>query len=149
DPIASDLVADNQNGMVAFSSRGPVQGRRVKPDIVAPGTAILSTRSRATSGKGWALSDDPLYFFEGGTSMATPLVAGCAAVIREYLIKNQQIATPTAALVKATLINSSDFIAGQYVPSETGSSPSFSDGFGRVNVGAIISNAGSLLFKDE
>ena len=32
--------------MVAFSSRGPTHDQRIKPDVVAPGTCILSTRSR-------------------------------------------------------------------------------------------------------
>lgn len=44
-PINSDLVANNINGMAAFSSRGPTSDGRIKPDIVAPGTAIISARS--------------------------------------------------------------------------------------------------------
>ena len=85
DPIASDRMADNPEGMVAFSSRGPTADGRIKPDVVAPGSYILSTRSRDTSSLGWAPSADPLYYFNGGTSMATPLVAGCTALVREYL----------------------------------------------------------------
>jgi serine protease AprX len=76
DPIRSDNVADDAEGMVAFSGRGPTADGRIKPDVVAPGTFILSTRSRATADNGWRLSGDQLYFFMGGTSMATPLVAG-------------------------------------------------------------------------
>lgn len=45
-PIASDKKADNANGMAAFSSRGPTDDGRVKPDIVAPGAYIASTRTR-------------------------------------------------------------------------------------------------------
>jgi serine protease AprX len=79
-----------------------------KPDLVAPGMGILSTRSRATElGTNWGLSLDPNYFFEGGTSMATPLVAGCAAVVREYLLSDG-VQLPSAALVKAMLINGAD-----------------------------------------
>jgi hypothetical protein len=37
--------ADNQNDVASFSSRGPAQNNRRKPDIVAPGSWILSTRS--------------------------------------------------------------------------------------------------------
>lgn len=37
--------ADNQNQVAAFSSVGPAQNMRRKPDVVAPGTWILSTRS--------------------------------------------------------------------------------------------------------
>jgi hypothetical protein len=138
EPIASDLVANNPDGMVAFSGRGPARTQRIKPDVVAPGTAILSSRSRATSSNGWGLTADPLYFFEGGTSMATPLVAGCAAVVREFLITARQIANPGAALVKAVLINGATNISGQYAPSEAGAVPNNSEGFGRVDMRASI-----------
>ena len=46
EPIASDKEADNPDGMAAFSSRGPTDDGRVKPDIVAPGTFIASMRTR-------------------------------------------------------------------------------------------------------
>jgi len=137
-PIANDLVADNADGMVAFSSRGPTLDRRIKPDVVAPGTFILSARSRATSSQGWMKSEDPLYFFEGGTSMATPLVAGCAAVVREFLIRERGLTNPSAALVKAMLINGARNVVGQYVPSEAGGVPNVNEGFGRVDVAAVI-----------
>ena len=38
-------MADNPDQVVAFSSRGPTEDGRIKPDVVAPGTFILSTRS--------------------------------------------------------------------------------------------------------
>ena len=44
-PINNDLRADNISGMAPFSSRGPVDDGRLKPDISAPGTFILSTKS--------------------------------------------------------------------------------------------------------
>jgi serine protease AprX len=149
DPIASDLVANNPEGMAAFSSRGPTQDGRVKPDVVAPGTAILSTRSRVATGTGWQASNDPLYFFDGGTSMATPLVAGCVALVREYLAKTQGRNNPSAALLKALFINAAHPITGQYVPPEVGSIPDNSEGFGRVNVGEVLAPTGQVRFWDE
>ena len=151
DPIASDEVADNAQGMAAFSSRGPTQNARNKPDVVAPGTAILSTRSRATQNTGWLASDDPLYFFDGGTSMATPLVAGCAAIVRQFLTTTGGVANPSAALMKAMLINGATPIKGQYT-SEVGAIPDISEGFGRVNVPATVGPfaPGAVLdFRDE
>jgi serine protease AprX len=44
--------------------------------------------------------------------MATPLVAGCAALVREYYIKDRKH-EPSAALLKATLINSTKWLRGQ------------------------------------
>jgi serine protease AprX len=151
EPIHSDGVADNADGMAAFSSRGPAVNNRVKPDLLAPGTAILSTRSRVASGTGWGLSADPSYFFEGGTSMATPLVAGCAAVVRQYL-QVQGVAQPSAALVKGMLINGARRIFGQYVPPEVGAPPDVSEGFGRVDLAATVGPYGqgeTVTFKDE
>jgi serine protease AprX len=148
-PIAADLAADNAEGMAAFSSRGLTQDRRCKPDVVAPGTAILSTRSRLATSTGWQLSQDPLYFFDGGTSMATPLVAGCVAIVRESLAKVHGVNNPSAALLKALIINGAHSMTGQYVPSEVGAIPDTSEGFGRVNIGEVISPKGVVQFWDE
>ena len=58
-PINSDRRADNPDGMAAFSSRGPTDDGRIKPDIVAPGTYIVSLRTRQ-----YAFNDN----LEGDTS---------------------------------------------------------------------------------
>ncbi|MCK7622303.1 S8 family serine peptidase [Streptomyces sp. RS10V-4] len=133
-PIHDDRQADNPAGMAAFSSRGPTQEGRTKPDLVAPGTSILSTHSRAAKfSTVFGVSDDPAFFFDSGTSMATPLVAGCVAVLRETLVKNGT-PDPSAALLKALLINGADDLPGQYDPSEAGPSPNNNSGFGLVNL---------------
>jgi serine protease AprX len=140
EPIKSDRQANNADGLVAFSSRGPTKEQRIKPDVVAPGTCILSALSRdvVIPSTDFGSSSDSLYFFDSGTSMATPLVAGCAAVVRESLVRNG-MPTPPAALVKALLINGAVELAGQYVPSECGATPNNNLGFGRVDLaGSII-----------
>jgi hypothetical protein len=138
--VNSDQQADDADGLVAFSSRGPTKEGRFKPDVVAPGTCILSTLSRAvaTPSTDFGTSSDSLFFFDSGTSMATPLVAGCVAVLRETLVKNG-MTTPTAALIKALLINGAVELPGQYSPSEAGHSPNNHSGFGRVDLaGSVI-----------
>jgi hypothetical protein len=137
-PIKGDRQANSADGMAAFSSRGPTQEGRVKPDVVAPGTCILSTLSRAARmSSTFGTSSDPLFFFDTGTSMATPLVAGCTAVLRETLVKNG-VPAPSSALVKALLINGAVPLAGQYTPSEAGPQPNGSSGFGRVDLAASV-----------
>jgi len=152
-PFRDDKVADNPEGMAAFSSRGPTQDGRIKPDVVAPGTSILSTKSRnAKATTDWGVSTDAAFMFDGGTSMATPLVAGCVTVIREWLRKTQGVATPSAALIKALLINGARDIGGQYVPSEAGSTPNFAEGFGRVDLANTIGPLApgeTVVFHDE
>ena len=114
DPIASDHLANNQNGMAAFSSRGPTIDGRFKPDIVAPSTNIISVRSSKASLDGWGLSSNKHYFYMGGTSMATPIVSGTAVLMREYLVKIG-IDSPSSALIKAALLNAAESMgSGQY-----------------------------------
>jgi subtilisin family serine protease len=138
EPLHSDKQADDADGMVAFSSRGPTKEQRIKPDVVAPGTCILSTRSRrANVDDTFGTSTDPAFFFDSGTSMATPLVSGCVAVLREALIKNGN-PNPSAALIKALLIQGAVTLAGQYTPSEAGESPNTSSGWGRVDLAGSI-----------
>lgn len=152
EPMASDGWSTNPEGMAAFSSRGPTKNERIKPDVIAPGTAILSSLSRvATANDMFGTSNDPNYYFLAGTSMATPLVAGCAAVVREYFRKEHQM-NPSGSLVKAMLINGAEDISGQYVPSEAGAIPNFAEGFGRVNLTATVGPRREnerLIFQDE
>jgi len=47
--IDADTIANNTSGMAAFSSRGPTDDGRIKPDLVAPGTLVTSMRSSAAN----------------------------------------------------------------------------------------------------
>jgi len=125
--------------MAQFSNRGPAPEGRFKPDVVAPGMAILSAKSRNATNQNdvtWGLSNDPNLTFSAGTSAATPQVAGCAAVIREALVKRSSnpVAKPSGALVKALLINGA-------VPLDPSSVvPNNVSGFGRVNLEASLAH---------
>lgn len=139
-PISNDHVSNNPEGMAAFSGRGPTDDGRVKPDVVAPGTNILSVRSSAVTGTPlWgdlAATDTlhDLYCWSGGTSMSTPLTAGSVALIRQYLQRVCLHNSPSGALLKAVLIHGAAPITGQYTPSEVGAVPDNSQGWGRVNL---------------
>lgn len=101
--------AGQPNSVAAFSSRGPTLEGRIKPDVVAPGVAILSAASRDKAindqmRNQYGPTQDNLWMFSSGTSMATPLVAGCCAVLREAL-QTKGVQKPSAALIKALLVN--------------------------------------------
>ncbi len=155
---AAGHVSDDVDGMAAFSSRGPVDGERTKPDVVAPGTNIASTlSSRFPADKtplwgrlpaGHPLRD--LYCWSGGTSMATPLVAGTAVIVRQHLVEQRGHATPSGALIKAFLVNGAVPMTGQF-PGEVPGGPNNVSGFGRVNLARSV-NPGprqEMLFVQE
>ena len=140
DPIKSDTVSSTNapQGLAAFSGRGPTQDGRFKPDIVAPGTDIISPRSRASSSTVWSVAANTNYLYMGGTSMATPLASGTLALVRQWLVDYRGIDEPMAALMKALLVNGArDMTPGQYgtgATQEITGRPDFSQGFGHIDL---------------
>lgn len=65
-------------GVSSFSSKGPAPDLTIKPEISAPGGGIRSS----------VLGAADAYEVYSGTSMATPHMAGEAALLRQYLNKN-------------------------------------------------------------
>lgn len=140
-PIGNEKVSGNCDGMAAFSSRGLCLDRRVKPDVVAPGTDIVSTKSsRAPLRNFWgSYPGNASYAYMGGTSMAAPLVSGCAALVREYYVKDRNH-QPSAALLKATLINSTKWLTGIDAVANHPDLPNHHQGFGSIYMPWAIPN---------
>ena len=75
---------EDTNRMAGFSSWGPTHGDvLIKPDVVAPGADVVSAFPQATCEEP-ERSTVGCWSFLGGTSMATPHVAGAAAVVRGF-----------------------------------------------------------------
>lgn len=134
------VTADNPAELAFFSSRGPAGDGRCKPDVVAPGTWILSTRSSlAQESNFWGVKDQ-YYAYNSGTSMATPIVTGMLALVREYFIRVRSW-QPSAALLKAALLDGAFALPG-YIEND--------GGWGRLNAPApAISPTRKCLFVDQ
>ncbi|MFI6874725.1 S8 family serine peptidase [Streptomyces sp. NPDC050400] len=106
-------AVDADGRIAGFSSRGPLKDGRFKPDVTAPGVNIVSARATGTS-MGHPVDDR--YTAADGTSMATPHVAGAAAIVAQ--------AHPdwTGQQIKAALVGTA----------EPGQEGVFTDGSGEI-----------------
>jgi hypothetical protein len=71
--------------------------------------------------------------------MATPLVSGCAALIRQYYI-DKRAHQPSAALLKATIVNSAKWLSGSDSIAPKNGTPNYHQGHGRVSMVRAIPN---------
>jgi len=98
-------TADTADDVVApFSSHGPSRAGDPKPDLVAPGISLVSHRAADSMADAMRPEAriDAHYFKGSGTSQATALVAGIAALVLA------EDPTLTPADVKATLVGTAD-----------------------------------------
>jgi hypothetical protein len=139
-PISDENVSGDDQRLAAFSSRGPCDDMRIKPDLVAPGTDIAATKSQfAPLANYWGpYPGTRLYAFMGGTSMATPIVTGCAVLTRQYYRQQQGNPDPSAALIKATLINGTTWLSGPDAVARPDGSPNYHQGFGRIDMARTL-----------
>lgn len=91
----------NTGSFASFSGRGYRYGTYAKPDLVAPGTDIMSS----APGGG--------YTMRTGTSMACPFVTGSAALLMQYGIVNRRDPYLYGQKVKAYLIRGAKPLSGQ------------------------------------
>jgi subtilisin family serine protease len=108
--LTSGVSNPNYHTVADFSSSGPRWGDlALKPEIAAPGVDIVSAASGSTDGVAWF----------SGTSMATPVVAGVAALVKQ--------ANPkwTPALIKSALIDTAKSVGSNVLLRDVGA--------GRVN----------------
>jgi hypothetical protein len=159
---ASDLcqddgadAADDPQSIADFSSRGPVAGARVKPEIVAPGTHIQAGASvfSGYAGGGVCITHYPespeqtIFAVSSGTSHATPAVSGVASLAYwwiEHGGAGDALGTldeiggaraPSPALMKAWLIAHPNYLTGVGANDDL---PSNSQGYGMPDMSAMF-----------
>ncbi len=148
--VGATLRGTSANSMASFSSCGPTADGRIKPDVTVPGSGIVSANNDlnvTTNNCGTKSSS--------GTSMATPGAAGLTALIRQYFADGWYPTgtevpadgfAPSAALMKATLVNSAVSMTG------TTAIPANCQGWGRVLLENVLHFAGQprqLWVKDN
>ncbi|MFB6874911.1 S8 family serine peptidase [Streptomyces sp. NPDC056323] len=120
DEALTVAAVDKSDQMARFSSRGPRVGDgAVKPDISAPGVAIVAARAKGT---GMGKPVDDYYTSASGTSMASPHVAGAAAIVA------QQHPDFTGRQIKSLLMATSKDLGHDL----------FAQGAGRVDVARAV-----------
>ncbi|MGB0580930.1 MAG: S8 family serine peptidase [Limisphaerales bacterium] len=120
--------SDTDEHVASFSSRGNVgvglEGDfgRFKPDLVTPGTWILSLRASNFHRTNLTSHDTTIFGgntnggglrYESGTSMSAPVVSGMLSLMEEYF-QTHFLLTNSPAMSKALLINGARPASGQY-----------------------------------
>lgn len=160
--------------MYLYSSRGPtndcfpvVPGTicsnpgRIKPDLVAPGSKTIRSAEVTTASSYCAVNSGACPDGYVGTSHAAPAISGAAALVRDYFAKGKYpasappiVGTPSSALVKAMLVNSSVFLsdASAYeatvaVGGTNSTYPNYDQGYGRPALDSVLEPAGYRKLK--
>ena len=135
--------ADSARDIIDFSSRGPTDDGRLKPDLVAPGTHITGARPRhgAYTGNGTC---NPIFGGRASTRWS-PAVAGSPAGVgrrgaRAPLVQAHAAGGPSPALTKALLLNTATDLAGgdNGKGAVISGGPNTDQGWGRVNLGSTF-----------
>ena len=134
--------ADNIDEIPCFSSRGPAQDGRIRPDVLAPGSWIAS--ALAGSDTLWG-NIDASHRYSSGTSQAAPHVAGATALIQQWWKSNNAGQLPAPALSKALIINGAvDPAAGA-----AGPIPNSTEGWGRANLTRVIASGVPAIYDNQ
>jgi hypothetical protein len=136
----------SSNVIANFSSRGPTQDGRIKPNVMAPGVDIMSAQSSGQSG----------YSAMSGTSMATPTANGTVGLMRCYLqegyyptgapVPGNRFTYVSSALLRSMAMASADPNVGSYTI------PSTDIGWGRIDADSVLYFTGDtrkLLLIDD
>jgi subtilase family serine protease len=148
--VGATLNGASAESVTSFSSRGPTADGRIKPTVTAPGDGVVERAGVVSADSdGVKGSNNSGTLAMRGTSMATPAVAGLAALVRQYFTNGNYPSgaptagdafVPSAALVKATLVNTARDMTGV---GTQGPIPAMGQGWGRVTL------ADTLAFADQ
>lgn len=145
----ADTAANSARDIADFSSRGPTDDGRTKPDVVAPGTHIAGAQPQTGAdfnGSGTCNPQFPagssLYTLVSGSSVAAPQASGFASLLHEWYLKGLGGGTnyPSPAMTKALMVNTATDLAGGDAGNGglNANVPDQDQGWGRVNLGKVL-----------
>ncbi|MDZ4198550.1 MAG: S8 family serine peptidase, partial [Kiritimatiellia bacterium] len=120
DAVSGGVRSLSAATMSYFSSWGPCDDGRIKPDVVANGVTLYSSVNTGNSA----------YDTYSGTSMATPSAAGSAALVAQEYARAFSGQYMRASLLKALLVHTADDLGP--------AGPDYQFGWGLINVKAAV-----------
>ena len=140
----TSYFVDMAANLASFSSLGPTFDERMKPDIVAPGFYVSSAYSSSNPSQQTCAVEA-----KAGTSMATPVTAGSAALVRQYFVDFEGI-IPMAALIRAAIIHSATPLSDPDWTRNFGNDYIQLNGYPDTNQGyGLVSLQNVLTFEDS
>ena len=163
-----DANADSFQDITDFSSPGPTEDGRIKPDAMAPGNHVQGAASQYSGFDGSSVCGGPnndfgpppddaywpagqtWYSWSSGTSHSTPGMAGQAALIYEWYLDEHGV-PPSPAMIKAIMLaTADDMVGGDDGNGGTIQSlPNVRQGWGLVNMGRVTDGSGYFTFDQE
>lgn len=131
-----DIWETNENKSSDFSSFGPTDDGRIKPDLVAPGSVITSTGLNNT------------YVSDSGTSMAAPHVSGTIALMLEQWNK-QYSKDPLPSTIKAMLLDSATDLSKEGNGIQIIDGPDYKNGYGLLNAKEAVDRIINETFLED
>ena len=116
DAVSGGVRSPSAGTMSSFSSWGPCDDGRIKPDVVANGVSVNSPID----------TSDSAYASYGGTSMATPSATGAAALLTQLYAREFSGQRMRSSMLKGLLIHTADDLGN--------AGPDYQFGWGLINV---------------
>jgi hypothetical protein len=116
-PVPNGYTRPEDVVMSSFSSWGPTDDGRIKPDVVADGVNLLSSTD----------ASDNSYAIFSGTSMSSPNASGSIILLQEYYARLHGNAFMRSATLKGLVIHTAD-------EAGTAAGPDYQNGWGLINV---------------
>jgi len=135
EPIANSYQQPSDVKISSFSSWGPTDDGRIKPDVVANGVGLLSSIATA----------DDAYAVYGGTSMSTPNLSGSMFLLQEHYSKLNGGKFMRSATLKGLVIHTTD-------EAGTTPGPDYIHGWGLANISraaGVISDGQANLIAEK